>query len=410
MSSLPTDAPPSYEDVVNKFNGLVGGTRDPKAVLDVADCLSAEELEILTANHSKDFPLKTENDTKQYVMAATETSSSPEMTPFLTLSANAASQVAANVSHSFNRVQFLLAKVDQHSRPSFESKFITIKSGFQDTVDESRSVAAKMAASVALLDSNELPYAHDARASVAGRITKLEKYIKTSEELQSASTGVTDKLTRVTTSLDVFTTEFLQWSEDKEGELTEKIRIIKQQLVSLARQLGEAETSLATMTHLSQGVAPIMTALGAAFPPYSGLIAIGGLLISGLSLAATTALVHRINSLKSDIAAKTKEKEELGAELEAVRQAREEVEQTQTANISSFGDCIAAMPAVSISTVDEAKSVLSWLKDGADDNNRTLYAQMNLNNNVRSYRAMSTYLQTFASAISPLCSQPEPKE
>lgn len=56
--------------------------------------------------------------------------------------------------------------------------------------------------------------------------------------------------------------------------LVEIIVNVFRDLGSLVRQLGEAETSLATMTHLSQGVAPIMTALGAAFPPCSGLIAV----------------------------------------------------------------------------------------------------------------------------------------
>ncbi|KAK2750164.1 hypothetical protein FQN57_004660 [Myotisia sp. PD_48] len=364
--SYSTDAPPSYQEVVAKLDGLIGSNRTPIGVLEAAEGLSQTDIDILIQNHEDHFPIKDDEDKVKFTKGAAETSSSAEPQNCLNASASAAAATAVQISRSFNNVQYHLAQIDQRSGTSFEDRFINIKSTFQLALNGSRAVANRIAGNVTAFDTREVAYAHDARASVSNRIQKMEGYIAAAEAIKVDSDGVKSQIEGVKISLGGFAQEFIDWAKGREGELTEAIKRIKAELIQLERRLGERETQLVALTHLTQGIAP-MAGFPAAFPPYSTAIAIGGLLIAGLSLATTTALITEISHLKAEIARKTREKDELGAELEAIRQAREELEETGAGSISQFGDCIAAMLAVSHAAVDEASKILGWLKDGAPE-------------------------------------------
>ncbi|OAA39759.1 hypothetical protein NOR_06179 [Metarhizium rileyi] len=370
MASVPptsaaAEAPPSYEEVVKKFNGLIGSNPNPRGVLDAADGLSQTDLDVLVANHDQNFPIKTEQQKVSFATGVAKTSCSAELQDFVNVSASAAATTAVEITRTFHRVQSQLAKVDQRSGTSFQSQFLPMKAKFQSALDDSREVASRIAGSITVFDGTEIAYAHDDRASIEGRVKKIEKYITSAAGLQTESSRVQSEIAQVKTSLSEFIVVFTAWAKDKEGELSEAIRRIKADLLQLENRLADRETKLQAVTHFTQGLAPITSALALAFPPYSSAIAIGGLIFGGMSLATTTALVREIGMLKHAIAQKTKEKEDLGAELEAIRQAREELEETGTASLSLFGDCIKTMPGVSTAAVGDASKILEWLKAGA---------------------------------------------
>ncbi|TWU75368.1 hypothetical protein ED733_000329 [Metarhizium rileyi] len=395
MASVPptsaaAEAPPSYEEVVKKFNGLIGSNPNPRGVLDAADGLSQTDLDVLVANHDQNFPIKTEQQKVSFATGVAKTSCSAELQDFVNVSASAAATTAVEITRTFHRVQSQLAKVDQRSGTSFQSQFLPMKAKFQSALDDSREVASRIAGSITVFDGTEIAYAHDDRASIEGRVKKIEKYITSAAGLQTESSRVQSEIAQVKTSLSDFIVVFTAWAKDKEGELSEAIRRIKADLLQLENRLADRETKLQAVTHFTQGLAPITSALALAFPPYSSAIAIGGLIFGGMSLATTTALVREIGMLKHAIAQKTKEKEDLGAELEAIRQAREELEETGTASLSLFGDCIKTMPGVSTAAVGDASKILEWLKAGAPAQSRTLYAQLNRDDEVRSSETTSS--------------------
>ncbi|KHN96030.1 uncharacterized protein MAM_06135 [Metarhizium album ARSEF 1941] len=122
-----TEAPPSYEEVVGKFNGLIGGNPNATRVLEAADGLSRTDLDVLIANHDQHFPIKTDEDKVKFATGAAEGSCSVELQSAIGLSATAAATTAVQISRTFNRVQTHLATVDRMARTSFESTFIPIK-------------------------------------------------------------------------------------------------------------------------------------------------------------------------------------------------------------------------------------------------------------------------------------------
>ncbi|KAB8251420.1 hypothetical protein BDV35DRAFT_388394 [Aspergillus flavus] len=125
---------------------------------------------------------------------------------------------------------------------------------------------------------------------------------------------------------------------------------------------------------------------------------IGGLIIAGLALATTTGHMIRAGKVRAEIAAKTKEKAQLESDLELVRRSRQAVEQVGLTDLATFKTVIRAIPAAATASSVDATEVKSWLENGAKEEDRPRYMDLNRRKGVRSYNSMASYLRTYGRA------------
>ncbi|KAI1914230.1 hypothetical protein LOZ65_005676 [Ophidiomyces ophidiicola] len=229
--------------------------------------------------------------------------------------------------------------------------------------------------------------------------------MKRAEPLEQEAKSFETRINSLTDTFSQFISRFVSWTRDKEGQLTEELIRLKEDLIRLERKLADLQNAYEAVSHVSQGITPIIGALSATFPPYSTVIAIGGLIFAGVSLAATTGLLVGIGRLaaKRDVAAKIKEKARLEEDIEFVRSAREGLEQTGTESVADFKSALVSMPALAAASRIDASEIKAWLDNGAPENGRPFYLVENSVNNVKSYSSMGEYFQTYARGIQALC-------
>ncbi|OJJ43513.1 hypothetical protein ASPZODRAFT_19236 [Penicilliopsis zonata CBS 506.65] len=409
MSAPPVytnDAPPSYEEVVGKLNTLIGNNRTATGVLEAGSGLTDEELGVLIENHYDHLPLESDAQKLSFAIGTAETSSSPELATFLTTSASAAAATVIGVKNRFDGLQYKLAQVDRAFGTSFQGRFNTIHSSFQGVIDDSQRLSTTMYTNSRKFDNQDILYCDDSTKSVSDRITRINATITKTEELNQDSISIDSRLGGVLSSLNEITDDFVEWARNREGELTEEIRNIKAELISLERELANAKVAAEAVTSVGEGLVPIVGALAAAFPPYGTAIAIGGLIIAGAQLATTTALMVKIGKLENQITEKTNRKEELEAELEQVREARERLEDGETDSINMLGSSINLMSRLSSPTLDDANAILKWLQDGAKADDKPRYMGLNRTNSVKSYAAAGDYLRQFGRGVASICTNP----
>ncbi|KAB8229931.1 uncharacterized protein BDW43DRAFT_287345 [Aspergillus alliaceus] len=402
-----TDAPPSYEEVVRKFEGLIGNNPTATGVFEAAaNGLTKEDLDVLIANHEN--PLNSEREKADFSRGVAETSSASELQSSLVISAKAAAATAGSVRGKFDGLQTKIERIDLRWGTEWAGDFNGMQRSFQTVINESQDVATRTYTFARKFDNQDILYCDDSSKPMADRKTRIQSVITAAEDLKQKNTDITSRLTTVGSNLSTFTDEFITWAKDKEGELSRELEKIKRELVDLRGTLAQLETAAEAVNHAAQGLLPIMEGLAAIYPPYGTLIALGGLLIAGVQLATTTALMVRISSVKQEIVEKTAKQGQLEADLEQVREAREGVEGMVSANLSSFRGTISSMTSTPTASITDAKQILQWLENGAPEDERPPYMSFNIKNSAKSYSSMGGYLREYGRGIQPFCTVQTP--
>ncbi|KAK5791003.1 hypothetical protein VI817_006312 [Penicillium citrinum] len=360
------DPPPSYEEVVQKFEGLIGSSTNPVEVYEKASKgLTKTDLKILVDNYKDHFPLKTEQDKAEFARGTAKVSSAPELQESLTLSAQAASQTAGDVRARFDGLQTKLEVLDNRWGTGWADRFVDLQYDFQDAVDDSQEAATETYNMARKFDNQATLDANNEDKSIEDRGKKMREIVATADALKEKNDGITGRVTGVSAGLKTFIDDFLVWAKGKEGELTARIREIKEALFQLEQDIAGLELEIEAINQTQEGMMPLFGGFAACPPPYGPLIAIGALLFSALSSASVTALMIEIGQKKIEMNALNHEKEGLEKDLEDIREAREGVENMKEANLNSFKGAIASMTRTPMAATKDAEGILAWLDKGA---------------------------------------------
>ncbi|RAH69237.1 uncharacterized protein BO66DRAFT_472042 [Aspergillus aculeatinus CBS 121060] len=400
------DAPPSYEEVVRKFESLIPSNPTATQVYDAAlRGLTQADLDVLVANHEANFPLKTDQEKADFSRGAAETSSAADLQSALEISAKAAAATAGDVRLRFDGLQSKLESLDLRWNTEWAKRFVATQQSFQSVIDDSQANATKTYNFTRKLDNQDILYCNDSTKTLADRKTRIQGTIDAAATLKTENGRITTQLGTVSTDLQSFISDFIAWARGKEGELSAELARIKRELIELEGKIAELETAAEAIKHVGQGLLPIMEGLAACFPPYGTLIAIGGLIIAGVQLASTTALMIEIAKAKQQVKDKTRERDQLEADLEQIREAREQVEAMSSADLSSFGSTISSMTSTPSAAETVAQQIKKWLEDGAPENGRPAYMGFRVNHNATSCEIVPSFI--FVDNIQPTPDAPD---
>ncbi|PYH82393.1 hypothetical protein BO82DRAFT_353657 [Aspergillus uvarum CBS 121591] len=393
------DPPPSYEEVAAKLEDLVGDDVTPDRVLDATDKLSDAEIEILINGADDHWPLETDQQKADFAVGCGQCLSSPEgKTRFASAGAEA-TQATRDIENTFAGLHLRIAQIDRIHDSGFEPEIIKLHHAYRDVLAGSRDFAATVSVQSRRFDESIIKICANESIAIQTRRTTLETYIERTTSFQSDAQKIADGFRSVTDDFAAFVGSFSTWAKDKEGEITEQIRLVEQELDALHKMLYRLESSLRAFEIVFGASIPATGTFVKMFPALTPWIVLGGVITALASFAAIAGLAAGISKTNYRIHLKTQEKESLQVELENLRRTRAELADFGHDSLTRFETAVGILTGAWEQTLADARIVQDWLVRGADAAHRPEYMELNIRHNVNKYDALSAYLESYARGI-----------
>ncbi|PWY69096.1 hypothetical protein BO70DRAFT_382634 [Aspergillus heteromorphus CBS 117.55] len=392
-------APPSYDEVAHKLENLVGGNPTPDKVLDAAEQLSEEEINVLVNGVDSHWPLETEKQKEEFTIGTGQTLSSAEGKDQLQATAITVTQATREIDRIFFALEVKLAQIDGIHKSNFHPEITRLKETYQQILADSRDLAAGIRVRLEVFDSVIIRLCAEPSISVDIRTRELNNFLETSASSERDVIAIEGRFNDLSTSFAKFVGTFSDWAKDREGQITEQIRVVQHELDELNKTLSALNASMTAFKAVCGATWPFTKALAKLMPKFAPFIMIGGLITAGVSVAAIAGLAIAISITEQRIITKTREKTNLQEQLEQIRQTRSELEDFGNASLVDFADAISILAGSWESTAEDAQRIKVWLGEGAVEGKQPEYMRLNTRYNVRKYDAISAYLQYYARGI-----------
>ncbi|KAE8353398.1 hypothetical protein BDV28DRAFT_148134 [Aspergillus coremiiformis] len=395
-----SDSPPSYDEVAKKVDSLVGSNPTPDKYLDAATSLTDEERAVLQAGAEEHNPIKTEADKKKYTIGAAKALSTDEAKAKLKEEANTANKAARDIEDVFTSLQLKIAEIDHVNQSNFAPTLIQHRDKYRGVLKSSRLLAADISQYGASFDAIIVKFCADTNYTVEQRLERINQFIEKATDYQSQAENVKSDFQALVDNFAGFVATFADWAKDKEGELTVEIKKINEELAELNTRLGELYKALIGLgVGLAVGL-PVLGVGAIVAGPAAPLVIIAGLIFFGATAAAIAGIVISISVVQGEIREKTANRDNLQAQLDQIRDTREELKQLGEEKYTVFATSINTLSGYWTYTTAEAEKIKKWLEDGADWADIPEYMQMYLEDAVRVYSSLSEYLDAYAKGIS----------
>ncbi|KAI1639324.1 hypothetical protein F4809DRAFT_638798 [Biscogniauxia mediterranea] len=391
-------SPPSYEEVASKLESLLGNDPTTEKALSAARSLSNEEIIVLANGYEDHYPLQTEQQKADFVVGAGQHLSSEEGQDSAAQAGLAASQAAVDVDNQLLDIQSQLAVLDQSYHKGFADTVASIRKEYNQVLQDTRLLAADIAQKGRSFDVILVQYCADSNYPIDERKSRVASFISDISKFESTSQDIQQKFETVKTKFASFVETFTSWANGKEGELTDKIEQLVKEIRELNNTLNTIKAAQTSMAALAAAALPAAVALGTVLEPLKPIILIGGLIVAGVSLAASIALIIASERVQHQINDKTSEKEDLEKELERIRNARQQLQsvQLQKGGLPVLQDCIDVLPEYWKCTLRDAQSIHGWLEQGGETQARPMYMSLNVEKGIKSYDSTAAYLEKYS--------------
>ena len=121
-------SPPSYDEVAEKLEGLLGGNPTVDSALEAARSLSDDEINVLANGYEEHYPLQTDQQKADFTVGAGQHLSSEAGQAGMAQAGLAASQSAVDINDRLLDIQQKLAVIDQTYHEGFADTLVTIRS------------------------------------------------------------------------------------------------------------------------------------------------------------------------------------------------------------------------------------------------------------------------------------------
>ncbi|PYI08837.1 hypothetical protein BO78DRAFT_395420 [Aspergillus sclerotiicarbonarius CBS 121057] len=392
-------APPSYDEVAQKLENLVGSDPTPDKVIEATAQLSEEEINVLVDGADSHFPLQTEKQKEDYVTGAGQNLSSADGKERLREAAIAVTKTTKDIGDTFYSLEYKLAQIDVTHKTSFQPDITLLKKTYLSILADSRDLASSLRTRLEAFDTVYVPTCSQKSIDVSVRKALINSYLEYAAGVQKEALDVAERTSSLSSSLSTFVETFSAWAKEKEEELTEQIKVIKQEIVDLEIQLNNINTSLAVFEAVAAATVPITGLLVKAMPQFAPIFLIGGAITAGVSVATIAGLYAARGFTQNALVRKKAEQATLEAQLEQIQQTHEELQATGNSLIPSFDNAITILSGSIGKAEEEAQLIRVWLENGAVESNEPAYMRLNVDSNVKKYEALAAYLDYYARGI-----------
>ncbi|GFN12000.1 uncharacterized protein AtWU_01797 [Aspergillus tubingensis] len=393
------DSPPSYEEVANKVNQLVGSDPTPQKYLDVATSLSEEERKVLSDGAEANNPIKTEDDKRKLSLGAAKTMSREDTVAKMQEDASAASAAVVAIDGSFTALQVKIAEIDQLEQTNFLVQLNENKSKYNDVLTTSRTMAAEISQYGSSFDKLIVPLCSDESLTVELRLEQINKFIERADGFREKGEQINKDFDNLVNDFISFKAQFGQWGKDKQGELRQDIEDLLADISDLNDKLGKLRISLLALgVGLGAGLAAAGIGL-ALSGPVAPFILIGGLIFAGATAAAVAGIAISMGIIQNEIDGKNQQIKDKNAEIDAIDQARTGLETLGDEQFTVFQQNVKVLQSYWTVVQADAVEIKGWLQDGANMASAPTYMQNSLNEAVSVYASLGKYMDVYAKGI-----------
>ncbi|GAQ45050.1 hypothetical protein BO79DRAFT_179780 [Aspergillus costaricaensis CBS 115574] len=393
------DSPPSYEEVANKVNQLVGSDPTPQKYLDVATSLSEEERKVLSDGAEANNPIKTEDDKRKLSLGAAKTMSREDTVAKMQEDASAASAAVVAIDGSFTALQVKIAEIDQLEQTNFLVQLNENKSKYNDVLTTSRTMAAEISQYGSSFDKLIVPLCSDESLTVELRLEQINKFIERADGFREKGEQINKDFDNLVNDFILFKAQFGQWGKDKQGELRQDIEDLLADISDLNDKLGKLRISLLALgVGLGAGLAAAGIGL-ALSGPVAPFILIGGLIFAGATAAAVAGIAISMGIIQNEIDGKNQQIKDKNAEIDAIDQARTGLETLGDEQFTVFQQNVKVLQSYWTVVQADAVEIKGWLQDGANMASAPTYMQNSLNEAVSVYASLGKYMDAYAKGI-----------
>ncbi|KAH8112478.1 hypothetical protein DFH11DRAFT_1879238 [Phellopilus nigrolimitatus] len=399
---MSSDAPPSYESIVARFEQCLGSNPKPQEVLNVAKQVSQYEIDILVANAGKTADL-TQAEEAAFTVGVAKTLSSQDAALKLKTVAADAAAACSEIETMFTNLTSTLASIDAKNIPPKEGAFVPrfriLNQEFRQIVHLSKDLAIKISVYGLRFDSVIIPICKDKSLSTEQRKEKLVEFINDADSFRGEVGTIEKNFSNLKTNFATFLSSFGSWASDKEGADTEELKQARKDLDQLRMEVSELRAALLAVGSLAATSLPVTAILAYLSWPFAEFVILGGLIFAGLSTVTVLGLAISYSSKVGQVEAKQARIDSLVQSINDIKTTREKLRLLGTENLPLFNHNISVLALLWTSAHNDANAIKKWLESGAKDADMPEYMLISVNEAVSIYKTMAGYLRQYADGI-----------
>ncbi|KAI1914232.1 hypothetical protein LOZ65_005678 [Ophidiomyces ophidiicola] len=378
-------SPPSYDELVRRYEAAVGSSPTPQRCFTVANSFNETEIEILIKGLPiEEPPVGDGASLKLFKTRAAKALSQEYVRGLLQTSAENATEAAL--------------------RLRFEPRVRASKTEFNSILDLSRRVALDIKNMGVDFDGRIIPIVLDDEVPLPAKRSRVATFLASANDHLVKSKDIKRRLQTLKITFTSLVGDFDRWAADKEGDLQREIQQLLAKLddmqVELAKiddkinviKAARAISGILILAFLIPG--PVGIALGIA-----GIIGIGASSVA-LAIYNKKRFAHQYSML--GVEAEIHEKRE---KLRIIQTARTELLELRDAHMLRFGDDIEILDGFWQRIVADAEELAETLEDSGGEQPAE-YVEFYYSEGIRickfstSYETLATYIGDYGNGIS----------
>ncbi|XHF97160.1 hypothetical protein AWENTII_000762 [Aspergillus wentii] len=363
-SALPkysvTDAPPSYDSILQKIDNAVGRDRSPEKYLAVANTLSDRELTVIT-NEAKDKPLPPRATVAMAKAAETEKAQQG-----LRDAAGSATQAAQDVLGIFEAVRLKIIEIGKFTSRIFCRLCKDIsRLTFEQILTDSRDLAVDIGQYASSFDRVVVEFCANQSNTVEQGIAQIETFIAKADGLETKGKAMKTRFETLGKEFGTFVVSFNDWAKDKQEGINKEVQALQDQINGLNEKVNRLEKALEGLgLFLGVGL-PVLAAGIALSGRFAPLVGIVGLTVAIGTAGSIAGIASALLVFRNQIRGKENQINKRG-QITQIQDARNGLTKLGTEKLTSFSEAVNMLSGFWQNVAVDARAIRDWLKTGAD--------------------------------------------
>ncbi|KAI1957058.1 hypothetical protein LOZ58_005980 [Ophidiomyces ophidiicola] len=395
-SYMADSSPPSYDELVRRYEAAVGSSPTPQRCFAVANSFNETEIEILIKGLPiEEPPVGDGASLKLFKTRAAKALSQEYVQGLLQTSAENATEAALRLRTMFHEIHLKIFEIDAIHPSGFEPRVRASKTEFNSILDLSRRVALDIKNMGVDFDGRIIPIVLDDEVPLPAKRSRVATFLASANDHLVKSKDIKRRLQTLKITFTSLVGDFDRWAADKEGDLQREIQQLLAKLDDMQVELAKIDDKI-NVIKAARAISGILI-LAFLIPGPVG-IALGIAGIIGIGASSVALAIYNKKRFEAEIHEKREK-------LRIIQTARTELLELRDAHMLRFGDDIEILDGFWQRIVADAEELAETLEDSGGEQPAE-YVEFYYSEGIRickfstSYETLATYIGDYGNGIS----------
>lgn len=404
-----TENPPSYQSVVSGLEQkLRTAPTDLGHVTNVLNSLSENEKQVLTSNtETKAISPATVTDEQHAAVAQgmVDAMKSNLGSAFIKTAATNARNAVKAIDAMFTHVLSELSSIDSKystltpKEGPFAKRLDAIRMEYQSIVDDSRTLAIKIAQYGKQFGSMIVPFSQEKDIPLEERRQKVQEFITRATQFETDSGVINTRFQNVKAAMTTFTGTFSNWAQERENAIGSEIADLQNQISDLNDEINAKTIAMIALGAVAGASLPITGVIAACCGPAAPVVMLVGCLVAFATAGTAIGLCFKISSLKDQRAQKQRDIDKLNIEKKGIQDTRAKLNSLKDEQLATFKDNVDVLATFWQCAKGDAQKVLEALQSADSYAKYPKYLMIQLNEANSIYEILAQYLEEYAKGV-----------